>query len=187
MSSSLALTTLRHSSRAYHEMLDSFGIAQALKQKSISKEIYGQWLAANASFLRGLEDHASHIELPEYLLPYFKLDYGPIRSDLEKLGVVEGPSFEFSPFMNADLWIIPIYTYLGSRHGMKMILNMIQKNQEEYPTQYLQQQIAMSHQWPVFIDTLSDHFEGISQEDLAHNTSLFWKELYHHYRKVFSS
>ena len=97
-------------------------------------------------------------------------------------GYKQLPPYDCPEIKNSAMWVVPIYTVLGSRLGASMILKYIEQEQLQLPTHFLREGKQGMRTWRELLANLDRPIEPKSAEQLKTYTEKFWKVI--HQRNV---
>ena len=178
MNSNTALDIIRRHSKPYHDKLDKIGLSKAVYNGHLPTDIYTNWLMTTRDMLEGISILDQSSGVPNRLAHYISLDTESLDDDLKKLNSSSNSPYDLPQISDPSLWVVPIYTYLGSVHGIRMIYKFIQKQTEYLPTAFIEERIQKAHLWKEFVTSIDEYSSQFDSTTLSQYTEDFWKILY---------
>lgn len=178
MSPDMPLEIIRTHSKSYHKELDKIGLSKALYSQELPAHVYARWLTTTYDMLLGIEALKEQAQLPDYLVTYIQPDFTALENDIAASSVNPLGTYHLPVIEDPYLWIVPVYTYLGSMHGSAMIYEFIQKHQLGYPTTFLESRMSQKHLWKSFLEVVSRPNGEFSKQELADYTTEFWSVIH---------
>ena len=182
MTTVTTLSVIRSISKPYHAQLDGIGMSKALKGQKITVQVYSQWLQTTQAMLEGIDALTDNNPIPYDLSPYYSSSTAKIDQDMLDMGIQQLPPYDCPEIKNSAMWVVPIYTVLGSRLGASLILKYIEQEQLQLPTHFLREGKQGMRTWRELLANLDRPIEPKSAEQMKTYTEKFWKVI--HQRNV---
>ena len=183
---------LRQRSKAWHSIIDQFGISQALKNNAIDTHQYQAWLCHNLSYAEYI---LSEVDIaPDKYSLYHK--YLPttehirlLRSDINDHYISCTKPVKIDQKEEDMPAMIPVYIYQGSVMGKKMIQRFLKDRNCKFSMQYINQATDNSNMKD-FLQDASMIKSQLNQEKFIKAIDLMWGSIienYRHYTNVSQS
>ncbi len=179
----MILKTLRGISKPIHDRIDRHGLSQAIKNNTVTRQDYYQWLINTYRINIGINEMAAekfnddHL-YQEYIKPFDHFDL--LKKDLIALGndnVDALPAIHL-PSQIDKYSIIPLsYTYLGSHMGMKIITDYLMKEKLSWSNEYLLAIVNYPNKWSAYVRDLQRLDIPDDMSSIAEYTLQLWNTI----------